>query len=112
MAIFNGHEVRQDVTIAKALGELWSEAVTAGAGGYWNCNAKKVFYERRRGVGIGMIEYDDLDKRKRLENAALYLAKSDYYVRLTSPAVGRTFAKGQLVETLPRKLGRPRQRAA
>lgn len=112
MAIFNGHEVRQDATIAQALGELWSEVVTAGAGGYWNCNAKKEFYERRRGVGIGMIEYDDLDKRKRLENAALYLAKSDYYVRLTSPAVGRTFAKGQLAEMLPRKLGRPRQRVA
>jgi len=112
MAIFDGHEILQDINVGTALGKLWSDEVTAGDGGYWNCNAEKKFYERRRGIGVGMVEYDDLAKRERLEYAALYLAKSDYYVRLTSPAIGRTFAKGQLPTAPPRKLGRPRHRSA
>lgn len=109
MAFFNGHEVWQDVAIGKALGELWQGEVTGGDGGYWNCNAQKSFYERRRGVGIGMVAYGDLEKRKRLEHAALYLAKADYYVKLNEPALGRIFGRGQLGPVGETKLGRPRK---
>ncbi|WP_414489512.1 inovirus-type Gp2 protein [Stenotrophomonas maltophilia] len=112
MAFFNGHKVWQDVAIGKALGELWQDEVTDGDGGYWNCNAQKSFYERRRGVGIGMVAYDDAEKRSRLEYAALYLAKADYYVKLNEPALGRIFGKGQLSPVGEAKLGRPRQSAA
>lgn len=111
MAFFNGHEVWQDVAIGKALGELWQDEVTGGDGGYWNCNAQKSFYERHRGVGIGMVAYSDAEKRKHLEYAALYLAKADYYVKLNEPALGRIFGKGQLGPIGATRLGRPRKLA-
>ncbi|WP_181393096.1 inovirus-type Gp2 protein [Stenotrophomonas sp. HMWF023] len=112
MAFFNGHEVWQDVAIGKALGELWRDEVTGGDGGYWNCNAQKSFYERRRGVGIGMVAHDEVERRKRLEYAALYLAKADYYVKLNEPSLARIFGKAKLAVVGDTKLGRPRQLAA
>ncbi|HGM7307600.1 TPA: inovirus-type Gp2 protein [Stenotrophomonas maltophilia] len=106
MALFNGHEIRQDVAIGKILGEYWREVVTKGEGGYWNCNANKAYYERFNGVGIGMVAHDDVEKRARLKHAILYLAKADYYARLNEPGIGRIFGKGQLpVDYRP---GRPR----
>lgn len=112
MLIFNGNEVRQDVVIGRAVGELWRDQVTGGDGGYWNCNAQKLIYERGKGVGIGMVAYDDADKRLRLEHAVLYLTKVDYYVKLNEPAIGRTFGKGQLSAARNARRGRPRQVAA
>ncbi|MCW6026828.1 inovirus Gp2 family protein [Stenotrophomonas sp. SRS1] len=112
VAFFNGNETCQDVAIARSLGEYWRDEVTRGEGGYWNSNAKKAFYERFKGVGIGMVAYDDLEKRERLEHAVLYLTKVDYYVKLNEPEIGRTFGKGQLAAYGEPRKGRPRRRAA
>lgn len=109
MFFFNGHQVRQDESIARAIGEYWQEVVTNGDGGYWNCNANKAFYERANALGIGMVEHDDLEKRKRLKYTLLYLTKADYYVRLSEPDIGRTFGKAQLERVPSVKLGRPRR---
>ncbi|HFF6179433.1 inovirus Gp2 family protein [Stenotrophomonas maltophilia] len=111
MTIFNGSLIRQDVAVGKAIGEIWRYEITRGDGGYWNCNAHKDFYERRNGVGIGTVAYYDAEKRKRLEQALLYLTKVDYYVRLNDPEVGRTFGKGQLPAASARVSGRPRARS-
>lgn len=109
MAIFNGNDVCRDVLLGKALGELWCEIVTKGDGGYWNCNAKKKYYERRGGVGIGMVAYDDFQKREHLIRAALYLTKVDYYVRLNVEGIGRVFGKGQISNSVSSKQGRRRK---
>lgn len=108
MAFLNGHLVRQDVRIAQAIGEFWQDEVTHSDGSYWNCNARKEFYERTNSLGIGMVEYDDEAKRRRLEYSLLYLTKADYYVRLSEPGLGRTFGKGQAGSDSLKKLGRPR----
>lgn len=108
MAFLNGHRVRQDVRIAQAIGEFWQDEVTHSDGSYWNCNARKEFYERTGSLGIGMVEYDDEVKRRRLEYSLLYLTKADYYVRLSEPGLGRTFGKGQAGGDSLKKLGRPR----
>ncbi|PJL31201.1 hypothetical protein B9Y64_06325 [Stenotrophomonas maltophilia] len=108
MAFLNGHLVRQDVRIAQAIGEFWQDEVTHFDGSYWNCNARKEFYERTNSLGIGMVEHDDEAKRRRLEYSLLYLTKADYYVRLSEPGLGRTFGKGQAGGDSSRKLGRPR----
>ncbi|MDD2179068.1 inovirus Gp2 family protein [Acidovorax sp. D2M1] len=53
LLLFNGAMVRQDVTIAKLIGEHWSNVVTGGMGVYFNCNA--VPYKNRFshcGVGV------------------------------------------------------------
>lgn len=108
MAFLNGHMVCQDVRIARAIGEFWQDEITRGDGSYWNCNARKDFYERTNSLGIGMVEHDDEAKRKRLEYSLLYLTKADYYVRLSEPGLGRTFGKGQAGNDSSKKLGRPR----
>jgi hypothetical protein len=109
MLFFNGHEVREDVTLGKLIGDHWSKVVTADTGTSWNCNAKKETYEKLGLLGIGTIHYSDVEGRENLERAALYLTKVDYYVRLNAPEVGRTFGKGSLRVTVSPRRGRPRK---
>lgn len=109
MAFFDGHKVCKDVVVGNVLGDLWRDFVTGGDGGYWNCNAKKTYYERIYGVGVGVIAHDNIERRASLLRAAMYLAKVDYYVRLNEKGVGRIFGKGQLPERRANKVGRKRK---
>jgi hypothetical protein len=108
MLLFNGHEVREDVTLGQLVGDHWVGEITEGNGTYWNCNAKKDVYAKLGLLGIGTIRYCDTELRANLEKAALYLAKVDYYVRLNSPGVGRTFGKGGRNIQVGVRRGRPR----
>ncbi len=83
----DGQASREDVTIARMVGDHW-EAVTEGRGMYYNCNARKESYTNQ---GIGLIDHRDMDRRNGLRQAARYLVKTDYYIKLVAPENGRTF---------------------
>ncbi|MBP5953428.1 YagK/YfjJ domain-containing protein [Pseudomonas sp. P42] len=109
MFFLDGSKVREDVTIARLLGEYWRDIVTEGRGLYFNCNAVKRKY---RSCGIGMVNHSDLPMRENLTHrAALYLTKSDYYFKMVVPDKGRCFGRGvmPLLSLSGVKRGRPRK---
>jgi hypothetical protein len=104
LVFLNGHRHQQDVLIGKQMGEHWSASITEGRGLSFNCNAVAARYRK---LGIGMINYDDGDKRTNLmEKVVPYLTKTDFWLRF-QPG-GKTFFKG-LMPRPPLKTGRPRK---
>lgn len=101
----DGQTSREDVTIARLIGEYWEE-VTGGKGVYYNCNARKKSYTT---PGVGLIDHRNVELRNGLMQAARYLIKTDYYIQLVAPDKGRTFAKGQLPKSRKNQAGRRRQ---
>ncbi|WP_339652177.1 YagK/YfjJ domain-containing protein [Halopseudomonas pelagia] len=100
---FNGAHVREDVVIAKMVGEYWRDVVTRGRGIYHNCNADKARYKR---CGIGMMKHDDGEMREGLHDALQYITKSDKYMKLQ---VGkRCMGKGEPPKAKDAR-GRPRK---
>ncbi|QAY89975.1 inovirus-type Gp2 protein [Pseudomonas sp. ACM7] len=86
---FDGSKVREDITLAKRIGEYWEAVVTKGRGLYFNCNAVKRTY---KSCGIGMIDHTDVQLRKGLRNVVIYLTKTDLYMKLQTE--GRGMGKG------------------
>jgi hypothetical protein len=102
LIFLNGDLVKQEVLIAKILGEQWG-VITEGQGRYFNCNAQN--YLKR---GVGMIRHNDGDKRATLVNTvAPYLTKMDFWMRF-EPG-GKTFFRGQMPKAREVKTGRPRK---
>lgn len=99
---FDGAKVREDITLAKRIGEYWVSVITRGIGGYYNCNYAKEKYRR---CGIGVVNYYDLDKREGLRLAIVYLTKTDLYMKLK--AEGRALTRG-IMPDAPSGRGRPR----
>lgn len=106
LLLLDGSKVREDVTIAKLIGEHWRKVITAGKGLYYNCNAFKSGYKI---CGIGMINHYDTEMREGLKKAALYLTKIDYFIKLLAPGKDRTFGKGNMPKQKVTKKGRPRK---
>lgn len=105
--LFDGSRIRKDVEIAKMIGDLWSRKITKGKGLYYNCNAKKSFYQK---PGIGIIEHDSHEKIANLKNEVIsYLTKPDEYIRLLLPNNSRTFGKGEMPKPRESSVGRPRR---
>jgi hypothetical protein len=107
LVFYDGARVRQDVTLARLLGEYWCDVITAGAGHYHNCNFDKARY---RFPGIGLLHYTDAAKRKGLNIAVRYLCKVDTYARLALPNGARSFGRGEKVQPSAIRRGRPRAR--
>ena len=105
--ISDGHLVREGISWGKVIGEQW-EAITSGAGSYWNCNANEALFEKMGRRGIGLINYDDKARRASLIRVAMYVAKSDCYARFISPDIGRTFGKSNC-NPVQSARGRPRK---
>ncbi|MGD7035139.1 inovirus-type Gp2 protein [Methylotuvimicrobium buryatense] len=101
---FDGSQVREDVTLAKLIGDYWVNAITNNRGTYWNCNANKNHYNQ---CGIGMIHYSDLEKIENLKQTAEYLVKVDHYARILTPDGSHTFGRSN-IPPLTDRLGRPR----
>lgn len=93
MLFFNGSLVRQDVTIAKAIGEHWKSCVTAGKGSYSNCNAphylKRMYYP-----AVGTFHQFDDHTLNGLRHISRYLTEQDLTVRFAVPGLARTLRKG------------------
>jgi hypothetical protein len=105
--LFYTAKSRADVYIAQQIGEYWKTVVTKGKGSYWNSNAQK--REHRlfgHGIGTGMIDRTDTEKREALRENIRYLAKADQFLLMKCDQHTRTFATGQV--KAKKKLGRPR----
>ncbi|WP_025122849.1 MULTISPECIES: inovirus-type Gp2 protein [unclassified Serratia (in: enterobacteria)] len=103
---FDGAKVRQDVTLARHIGEYWKQHITGGRGCYFNCNAHK---ERYTELGIGMVSWNDSRMQQGLLRGVRYLTKADEWIRLALPENGRSFGKGELPSLSDTPRGRPRQ---
>lgn len=93
MLLFNGSEVRQDVTIARIIGELWKTRVTKGAGLYHNSN-EPTYKARFSYCGVGVFGGLDDATIAGFQRVADYLAKRDLLVRVAMPHVGRVLRTG------------------
>ncbi len=109
---FDGAKVREDITLAQQLGQLWLET-TQGQGLVYNSNltACKQFADSPDNA-LGMVSHDDRTKLKALSGKVVtYLTKLDEYVALCVPKGKRTFGHSQVA--LPRegqaRRGRPRK---
>jgi hypothetical protein len=107
MLFLDGHQVREDVSWGRLVGEKWRE-ITEGRGTYWNCNADKARYIRRGMLGIGPVHYADTKTRANLEQAAMYLVKVDFYCRFVSRDIRRMFGKS-VIKPRTHSRGRPRK---
>lgn len=104
--IFYTAESCHDVLIAKMIGEYWVK-LTEGKGQYWNSNADKAFHiQYGFGVGTGVINWDDHDKREALRKVVGYMTKADQYLRAKCGDHCHLFGTSQVREK--RKPGRPR----
>jgi len=96
LVAMDADRVRQDIVIARAIGERWANKITKGLGWYHSCNDNKAFYARRGILALGVVHRNNLPKRDNLEKTLNYFAKRDYYVRLARPGIKRVIGKGQL----------------
>jgi hypothetical protein len=104
-ALFFDGSKRQSATwLADEIGKYW-EKTTDGRGYYFNCNR-----ENYRNSGIGVVDYDDKEKRKHLYSALGYLAKEDQHVREKSGSKQKLFTTGKMPDPPVQKLGRPRRK--
>jgi hypothetical protein len=104
---FNGSNVMRDVDIASQIDEHWSKRVTEGAGGCYNCNARKDKYPLN---GIGMVDHRDTEKINVLKRYVLgYLHDVDYLIRPVAADKIRTFGTGALPRSVATARGRPRR---
>lgn len=105
---FDGSERHKDVHIANEIGAYW-KTITDNRGIYHNCNAKKESYLH---LGVGMINHDETDFIENLKHkVAVYLVKTEYYIKMYTPGNDRTFFRGEMPK--PKiKSGRPRKTQA
>jgi hypothetical protein len=86
---FPAKTLRSDVEIGKLIGEQWANGVTDGKGAYFNWNDSAGSGARRPGTG-------KVASSTPLKNPIQYMTKLDRYIKLTVPAGGRTFDKGNM----------------
>lgn len=99
----------RDEYIAKLIGEYWVNVVTKGTGDYWNSNGgalKEGYKAHGHGIGVGQINWDEVEKRNALRTNLVYLAKAEQYLMLKSADRIKTFGMGKLPKKV--KSGRPR----
>lgn len=102
---FNESKVGRDVNKAMSIGEYWNNVITNGRGSYFNCNAKKSDYQH---LGIGTIDYYDVEAIDNLKRAANYLTKADYHVKMIANAGDRIFGRSE-PDDFSHIPGRPRK---
>lgn len=108
LLLFNGAMVRQDVTIAKLIGEHWSKVVTGGMGVYFNCNAAP-YKNRFSHCGVGVFSRLDEATVAGFQAVADYITKPDPLVTLMMPREKR-FYRAHLA--LPERRRRPCSKSA
>jgi hypothetical protein len=103
--LYDGQKVQKDKFKADQIGEYWNKEITKNKGTYHNCNRNK--YKQS---GIGMINHQDTEKRKILdENVISYLCKDDHQdiEPIKTNKNNRAFIRG-IVPKSKGKVGRPR----
>ncbi|WP_017772468.1 inovirus-type Gp2 protein [Paraburkholderia kururiensis] len=104
---------RDDEALANQIGDFWSEVVTEGKGKFHNSNREdlKPRYEKYgHGVGVGLIEHDDKEKRLSMLINLLYLAKAEQQLQIKAAGNVHTFGLSDAPKK--EKAGRPRNGSA
>jgi len=105
---FNGSVREKGAYLAQSLGEYWKK-ITGNHGIYWNCNDSRHKYKR---YGIGMIEIDNIAKRKiLLDDVVNYLTKTEQQLRSRAleSENDRLFVMGLMPRERVSRAGRPRR---
>jgi len=105
----DGHHLRQGITIGRQIGEHWEKIATKGDGTYFNVNLYEDAYEEKGRRGIGLIAHSDHTRRHNLLETALYLVKTDLFVRLVVPGFRKTFGHAQYRPRKKSNAGRKRK---
>ena len=95
----NGQKHQNDIEIAEVMGKLWT-SITETTGIYFNKNLHKYH-------GVGLIQHNELQKRKSLQKNALYLVKTDYFIKMKIKTESgnklHTFDRGQVLKRIQSK---------
>lgn len=99
--IFDGNKVQKDAFKGDQIGKYYVDNITKGKGTYYNCNRNS--YPEH---GIGMLNHNDIEKRKNLDNALAYLSKDEQLIEMGNKKI-KSIVRG----TMPKSkgnMGRPR----
>ena len=98
------------IYLAEEIGKYWKYMITKGRGDFWNVNRNADSYDKLGRLGIGVINWNDVELRSNLiEYVVSYLCKEDQYFRSKGGAKVKLLRKGDLPEMPDIKLGRPRK---
>ncbi|WP_280563515.1 inovirus-type Gp2 protein [Chromohalobacter sp. 48-RD10] len=108
VVLFDGSRHREDIILAKMLGEYWKNQVVLNSEGrYYNCNRHKHEY---RYLGIGTLNYYDNTKKEYLVNMVIgYMTKTDYVMASEAPGERSWFRSAHKVPEVVERRGRPRK---
>jgi hypothetical protein len=97
LLIFYDGRSREDITIARSIGNYWVDVATRGLGTYWNSNADKTEC-RRRGwpIGVGQIDRKDDEEREGIRSIIRYLGKTSQGIE-NRPRHLRVFGMSELL---------------
>ena len=102
--IYDGQKVHKDIIKGEEIGKYWLKNIKNGSGTYYNCNRN----DYKKNHAIGMLDYRDVEKRRKLDIAMAYLVKEEQSIEgLKENEKDRAIRRG----TLPREKsirGRPR----
>lgn len=108
VVLIDGSKHREDITLARMLGEHWSnQVVSGGEGRYYNCNRHKNDY---RYLGIGTLDYYDHAKYSALVNLVVeYMIKTDFIMAAEAPGERIWFRSTHKIPKGGERRGRPRK---
>jgi hypothetical protein len=111
LLFFNNDNFQNDAFRGEQIGLYWVQVITAGRGKFFNCNrgSYKRGFERFNRLGIGRIEYDDLQKRHNLAEIIRYLCKSEQQVKVRLKKRMRMIGKGVLPKISPTRPRVPKE---
>ncbi|WP_323586136.1 YagK/YfjJ domain-containing protein [Aliarcobacter butzleri] len=101
---YNGQKVQKDMIKGEDIGKYWSQNITDGKGTYYNCNRN----DYKDNHAIGMLDYRDVEKRRKLDIAMAYLVKEEQSIEILK-GKDRAIRRG----TIPKEKctrGRPRNK--
>ena len=101
---YDGQKVQKDMIKGEDIGKYWSENITNKQGTYYNCNRN----DYKNNHAIGILDYRDTEKRRKLDIAMEYLVKDEQSIEaLKENKKDRAIRRG----TMPKSkgnIGRPR----
>lgn len=91
--------IRQDVTVARAIGEHFVHAITDQRGLYQNINAEYLWRQDEPTTYVGLILPGDLHRIECLKQIGVdYVCKHDYLIRWIMPPGHRAFSRTEVKE--------------
>ena len=102
---FDGQKVQKDIIKGEDIGKCWSENITNKQGTYYNCNRN----DYKDNHAIGILDYRDVEKRRKLDIAMAYLGKEEQSIDLLKEnEKDRAIRRGTIPKEKINK-GRPRK---